>query len=71
MHRMNMRGFIAVVAIASMSACAALDKAGKVSEKLEEARLKESLAKGFEPTSCAESARSRHSRHRTFCNQSP
>ena len=50
MHSTNMRGLIAVMAIATMSACAALNKAGKVSEKLEEARLKESLAKGSEPT---------------------
>jgi len=66
MHSMNMRDFdaprcraqglrhlrrwVAVVAIASVSACAALDTAGKTSEKVEEARLKERLAKGSEPT---------------------
>ena len=35
---------VAVAAIASLSACAALDKIGKASEKLEEGRLQESLA---------------------------
>lgn len=37
--------WVAVVAIASASACATLDKIGKASEKLEEGRLQESLSK--------------------------
>ena len=67
MHSMNMPAFnaprhrhptlrqlprwVAVVAIASASACATLDKIGKASEKLEEGRLQESLSKkSSEPT---------------------
>jgi len=67
MHGMNMPAFseerrrehavrqlsrsLVVVAIASVSACTALDKIGKASEKLEEGRVQESLAtKTSEPT---------------------